>query len=466
MAKQTINIGSAANDGTGDGLRTAFNKVNANFTELYNADAALVIPTDVSDLTDNTNLLVGGDGEYDSVKLINTGITEGEFSGSPYTFVHNNNGNETDQLSTNVIIARGVQGGLFNSSIYETYDDATNGHSGQQGFVDNIEWNSDGWGDLSNVTDRTYEQNWRQAVNANPPASVNREFVIHNTDDDTYHTLKFTAWQNAAAGGGFSYIRRLINTSTPYLFTKSNYGNEVDYIDADVAITRGDNQAPYNPLVEEGYDYDVSPVNTQWNGEGWADLSNVTERVYTNLSAVAAAHNGYGPSLVNRELVMKDTVNNKYYKIKWLQFTGNNNGGGFQYTRELIDDANPATGVKFADNTVQNTAYVGNIPQHRVKENYIDYYIKMEDANKHLYIDQNLWVYVPEHQTYPLPIGTTVVIVTKDNNCTIGTDGMISIYAAGFNSTGAWDMPARSMSTLLKVEDNVWMLSGPGLTQV
>jgi hypothetical protein len=39
MAKQTINVGSTANDGTGDKLRDAFVKVNANFTELYNDDA-------------------------------------------------------------------------------------------------------------------------------------------------------------------------------------------------------------------------------------------------------------------------------------------------------------------------------------------------------------------------------------------------------------------------------------------
>jgi hypothetical protein len=39
MAKQTINIGTTANDGTGDPLRTAFDKVNSNFTELYADDA-------------------------------------------------------------------------------------------------------------------------------------------------------------------------------------------------------------------------------------------------------------------------------------------------------------------------------------------------------------------------------------------------------------------------------------------
>lgn len=37
MAKQSINVGSSANDRSGDSLRLAFQKVNANFTELYTA---------------------------------------------------------------------------------------------------------------------------------------------------------------------------------------------------------------------------------------------------------------------------------------------------------------------------------------------------------------------------------------------------------------------------------------------
>ena len=35
MARQNINIGSNANDGTGDDLRSAMQKINTNFTELY-----------------------------------------------------------------------------------------------------------------------------------------------------------------------------------------------------------------------------------------------------------------------------------------------------------------------------------------------------------------------------------------------------------------------------------------------
>ena len=37
MAKQVINVGTSANDGTGDKNRVAFQKCNANFTELYDA---------------------------------------------------------------------------------------------------------------------------------------------------------------------------------------------------------------------------------------------------------------------------------------------------------------------------------------------------------------------------------------------------------------------------------------------
>ena len=35
MAKQTINVGTSANNGTGDPRRTAFIKTQANFDELY-----------------------------------------------------------------------------------------------------------------------------------------------------------------------------------------------------------------------------------------------------------------------------------------------------------------------------------------------------------------------------------------------------------------------------------------------
>lgn len=47
MAKQIINIGSQANDGTGDPLRTAFEKTKSNFDELYAAQTVLEVATNL-----------------------------------------------------------------------------------------------------------------------------------------------------------------------------------------------------------------------------------------------------------------------------------------------------------------------------------------------------------------------------------------------------------------------------------
>jgi hypothetical protein len=62
MAKQSIAIGTAANDGTGDPLRTAMDKVNDNFDELYSVTE--------SAQTDNYQLVLA-----DNLKLVT--ITKG-----------------------------------------------------------------------------------------------------------------------------------------------------------------------------------------------------------------------------------------------------------------------------------------------------------------------------------------------------------------------------------------------------
>jgi len=43
MTRQIVNIGQSSNDKSGDPLRTAFNKINNNFTELYSGLPALSI---------------------------------------------------------------------------------------------------------------------------------------------------------------------------------------------------------------------------------------------------------------------------------------------------------------------------------------------------------------------------------------------------------------------------------------
>tara|TARA_S200002703_G_scaffold120772_1_gene106603 strand:+ start:247 stop:753 length:507 start_codon:yes stop_codon:yes gene_type:complete len=70
MAKQVINIGTTANDGTGDPLRTAFDKVNDNFTELYSDDAG-----DVGSIIGGTGLEVDSATGDVTVSISDDGVT-------------------------------------------------------------------------------------------------------------------------------------------------------------------------------------------------------------------------------------------------------------------------------------------------------------------------------------------------------------------------------------------------------
>jgi hypothetical protein len=67
MAKQNINVGTSANKGDGDPLRTAFTKINSNFTELYTGP--------VKYTQEQINLLVATEGMF----IYN--LTTGKFQG-------------------------------------------------------------------------------------------------------------------------------------------------------------------------------------------------------------------------------------------------------------------------------------------------------------------------------------------------------------------------------------------------
>jgi LEA14-like dessication related protein len=101
MARQNINIGSSANDGTGDPLRTAFDKINDNFIELYGTD------NDINTLDANLNV---------NNFAITTGVTNGDITVTPNGTGNINLGSVTingstisANDSTQITIAENVQ---------------------------------------------------------------------------------------------------------------------------------------------------------------------------------------------------------------------------------------------------------------------------------------------------------------------------------------------------------------------
>jgi serine/threonine protein kinase len=72
MTQQTINVGTVAGDNTGDPGRTAFQKINSNFSELYNGIGGSVLLSSVS----GTNTITATSTTYSSY-----------FAGSTIAFV-------------------------------------------------------------------------------------------------------------------------------------------------------------------------------------------------------------------------------------------------------------------------------------------------------------------------------------------------------------------------------------------
>jgi len=124
-------------------------------------------------------------------------------------------------------------------------------------------------------------------------------------------------------------------------FTKTDYGSEVDYLTSgSMEITRGNNKGIFNIALEPNYNNgtNTAPSGSEWNSKntdsvnyGWSNLGNLSSRAYdTWYNAGGGAYN------VGEELVMHDTINDKYYLIKFTQWTPGGNGGGFAYERYEI----------------------------------------------------------------------------------------------------------------------------------
>jgi hypothetical protein len=287
------------------------------------------------------------------------------YGGDPVTVYQPNSDAENkvfDSIDTDLTLTRGSVGydgggGLYNSILQVDYGD--NGEDGPTGTL----WNADGWNDLSNVADRTYDTLYN-ILNGNIGTEItNAELVMHDTINDKYYKFDFFYWQPGGGQnvgpeypiGGFGYTRRLLwIPKLPVTFVRpGNQTDTVDNIDDGLTIKRSSSGGGgiFNSDSETEWDVSISPSGTLWNIEGWDDLTNIAERDYR--SFYAATGGQLGNNVTTRQYIMKDTINNKYYKVEFSNWSG---GGAFTYTREEINGYCSGT-VKFSDGTVQDTAY-------------------------------------------------------------------------------------------------------------
>jgi hypothetical protein len=192
MARQNINIGSSANDGTGDPLRTAFDKINDNFVELYGSD-------------NNINTL---DANLDVNNFaITTGVTNGDITVTPNGTGNINLGSITingstisANDSTQITIAENIQTtGILNVSGAATIGGATTLSTSltlASGATVTAILDEDAMGSDSNTALAT-----QQSIKAYIDAQNTAQDLDFSTDDSTSLSIDLDAEVMQFSGG-------------------------------------------------------------------------------------------------------------------------------------------------------------------------------------------------------------------------------------------------------------------------
>lgn len=545
----------------------------------------------------NTGALRLGDG----VTPGGQGITESSpleslFNG-PWVYFERpaNQPEVVDKIADNLWITRNPDN-EGNGSIYNS---APNPDEGGDPFDSNggvsspygTEWNTFGWEDFSDVTNRYYE-NLTNAWSGGGWATVKHNWVMYDALNNKYYAIRFLTWDsgNNYADGSFSYIRREINTAI--YFSREDTNDEQtaltsgDEIAINLNITRGSGQAIFNygleldtrwtnfigeqgfgatwyetgvvaiewdtgadidtalkqlkvgdeiyldngdgyatsttisvafnadtgtfttsdvppaqyniPFmsmnltklfpIETDYNSDQSPKGTLWNAEGYDDLSNLKSRQFILFDDLWAG-NYLGKRIAGKELVMWDTLNDKYYAIQFTRWQQGNAGWdypGFSYTRREINVDKLTAGLKFNDGTIQQTAYsdkiAGTLKQSpKLASTTNDRYITPGDIGKVIYLNSGTstqYLRIADGGTADFPVGATITIINRTGNSVYlykeNNDENGTIYGAGTSDNNtAWTIPDNgggNICTLMKIETgmdnfyNDWMLSGSNIT--
>jgi len=153
---------------------------------------------------------------------------------------------------------------------------------------------------------------------------------------DSRPTVNNTGILLSGEGGGFpsQFIFGEISEPISILQQNNSPFQTIDIISDGVQLTRGTYGVLYNPNDQsEGAS---NPTNTEWNTDGWGDLSDLAARTYVDLDQIAGGGN-FGNAVIGNELIMHDTSTDKYYKFLFSHWQsgagGNPNYRGFSYTR-------------------------------------------------------------------------------------------------------------------------------------
>ena len=327
MAKQSINVGTSPNDNRGDSLRISFQKINANFTELYNATGGGLDLLNVA-----SHIVPATDITYD------LGSTTKRFRhvyvgpGSIYI--------DNARLS---LVGGKIQSSVGFALTDTELDAALPSQTGNAGkFLTTDGTNTLSWATVASAyTLPTATTSVLGGVKVDGSTITINNGVISSSGGSSFNgsTAALTLT------GKIPYAQPVL-VAPPVTFTRPNNStNTVDVIDTGVTFKRVNNGALFNSAAgETSWNQSQSPLGTEWNFDGWGDLADVKTRTYTTFNN--AIQDWGAANIHHREFVMHDKINDKYYTFKFSWWQANGGGGanqsmdeksGFTYVRQLIN---------------------------------------------------------------------------------------------------------------------------------
>ena len=484
MAKQTISLGTAANDGTGDPLRTAFTKTNANFTELYTADASLQ-PLD-ADLT-AIAALVGTSGflkktstntwTLDTSTYL-TAITSNQVTTAlgytPYNGATNSSAFLTGITSAQIISALGYTPySAANPTGYVTSAQANiPDQTGNSGKFLTTNGTALSWAATSTITSLgtiatgvwngtvvagqyggTGVANTGKTITLGGNLTTSGAFATTLTATATTSVTLPTTGTLATLDGTETLINKTLTSPKSNEILDTN-GNKIlsflpttsstDYLVVQNGIGVG---APVH-ILTDGSSANIG-LHIQTKGSGLVSISdgsdfNKSIRFRCSSSASSVVTLIDAVSTAGRVITLPDATDTLVGRATTDTLT------------------NKTAGIATTSSTASSLGYLG-IPQSATATTAT---LAIGDAGKHIYVTTaGQTITIPANASVAYPIGTTIGFIAGPSATTV-TIAITSdtMYLGGTGTTGSRTLAAHGMATAVKVAATTWYISGNGLT--
>jgi hypothetical protein len=432
MSKITINIGATPNDGTGDPLRTAFNSVNQNFTELYNSVATLQ-PID-ADLT-AIGALSGTSGFLKKV-----GTNTWSLDTNTYT---DNTGTVTSVSGTGTVSGLTLTGSVTGSgslTLGGTLTLTDTSITSALGYTPYNSSNPNGYITSANLTSVSGIDSYARTT-AN--TATNNVTIIQGVD----------VWQNTQITSARTLAQAAFDTAN-----NVSGGTAQDGFARIVANTAAANTI-YTQGVDVGQNTRMSIIEGVDSGQNTRmSIIEGVDVTQNNRISTLETVNGEQNTAINIIQNVNTTQNTRMSIVEGVDLTQNTNItsalSNITYLQGALNTAN--TNIVAAAQTIPQNAQTSN------------YTLQLTDAGKHIYYTQasNTTLYIPNAGQVSFSNGTTIMIVSKTTssaNVTVSPSTGVTMYLAGNTTSASRNVTTYGMATLIQVAANTWFINGTGV---